>query len=157
MVEVDILTGQVTVLESNINYDCGTALNPCVDIGQIEGAFIMGLGYFLTEQVVTDASGRLLSNGTWDYKPPCSHDIPVKFSVNLLKNVPNAQGILGSKAVGEPPYAVASSVHFAVKHAVAAARVQAGHSGPFDLPVPASVMQVQQACMTDPSLYTLTK
>lgn len=60
-----MLTGDVHVLLSEISYDCGKSLNPAVDMGQIEGAFIMGLGYILTERMEFDSSGTLLTNGTW--------------------------------------------------------------------------------------------
>jgi len=155
VVEVDVLTGQVTVLSSTINYDCGQSLNPAVDIGQIEGAFVMGLGYFLTEEVVHSDTGELLSNGTWEYKPPCSHDIPIDFTVSLLKDAPNPLGVLRSKATGEPPYAIANSAFFAVKSAVAAARSELGLTGHFEMAQPATVSCVQQACGTVNSAFAL--
>jgi xanthine dehydrogenase/oxidase len=155
VVEVDVLTGQVTIISSTINYDCGQSLNPAVDIGQIEGAFVMGLGYFLTEEVVVSDSGALLSNGTWEYKPPCSQDIPVNFTVSLLKDAPNPLGVLRSKAVGEPPYAIANSAYFAVKSAVAAARADTGLTGHFEMPSPATVGCVQQTCATPAAALTL--
>ena len=78
VVEVDVLTGQVTVLSSFINYDCGVSLNPIVDCGQIEGAFIMGLGYFLTEEVVTaDDSGELLTVSHTRMIPPFPYSRPL--------------------------------------------------------------------------------
>lgn len=80
-VEVDVLTGEIQVLESDIYYDCGISLNPDVDIGQIEGAFMMGLGYFLTEHEVYGAAGELESTGTWNYKPPFNLDIPQQLNV----------------------------------------------------------------------------
>jgi xanthine dehydrogenase molybdopterin-binding subunit B len=64
-VELDVLSGRVHVLNSEIVYDCGQSLNPAVDIGQIEGGFVMGLGYFLTESVAFDSEGSLITSGTW--------------------------------------------------------------------------------------------
>lgn len=128
-VEIDVLTGELEVLRSDILFDCGVSLNPAVDLGQVEGAFIQGLGYFTTEQVVVGSEGRLLSVGTWDYKPPSQLDIPIQFNASLLKDAPNPNGVLRSKASGEPPYALASSVFFAIRDAVSAARKQAGKTG----------------------------
>ena len=82
-VEVDVLTGQVTVLRSDLLVDAGLPLNPLLDLGQAQGAFVQGLGYMFTEEVVFDDDGRLLTDGTWEYKPPCSHTIPVDFRVSL--------------------------------------------------------------------------
>ena len=82
-VEVDVLTGQVTVLRSDLLVDAGLPLNPLLDLGQVQGAFVQGLGYMFTEEVLFDDEGRLLTDGTWEYKPPCSHTIPVDFRVSL--------------------------------------------------------------------------
>jgi xanthine dehydrogenase/oxidase len=154
-VEVDILTGEHTVLSSSINYDCGKSLNPAVDIGQIEGAFIMALGYFTSEQVVNDSKGLLLSSGTWEYKPPSAFDIPLKFNVSFLRDAPNPVGVLGSKAVAEPPYALGNSVFFAMKEAIRAARVDGGKAPLFELAHPATPGAVQQACETDEAMFVL--
>jgi xanthine dehydrogenase/oxidase len=82
-VEVDVLTGQVTVLRADLLVDAGLPLNPRLDLGQAQGAFVQGLGYMFTEEVLFDDQGRLLTDGTWEYKPPCSHTIPVDFRVSL--------------------------------------------------------------------------
>lgn len=147
-VEIDVLTGEVEVLQVDISYDCGQSLNPAVDIGQIEGGFVQGLGFSLTEERVLDTAGRNLSAGTWEYKPPSALDITIKFNVFLMDNLPNKVGVLKSKASGEPPYSLAFSVYFAVKNAIFAARSELGHTNPgFDLGCPASVDRIQQACM----------
>ena len=74
------------------------SLNPLIDVGQVEGAFVMGVGYWLTEKLVFDqVSGKLLTHNTWEYKPPSSKDIPIDFHVELLKDAPNPIGVLGSK------------------------------------------------------------
>lgn len=154
--ELDVLTGETHVLASEIVYDCGQSLNPSVDIGQIEGALVMGLGYFLTEQVeYNSTTGQLLSEGTWEYKPPMVADIPSVLNVTLLKNMYNESGILGSKAVGEPPYVIANSVYFALKMAVTSARKDAGVTGFFDLDVPATVDQRQLASLVDSSRFIM--
>jgi len=158
LVELDVLTGEVQVLRTDIVYDAGDSINPVIDIGQIEGAFIMALGHYLTEEVVYDNhTGRLLTRGTWDYHPPCSQDIPLNFNVTLLSKSPNpASGsILGSKATAEPPVMLASSVYLAVRDCIAAARADRGWTDWFDLPTPASTQNVQLACGITPDQLTV--
>ena len=99
-----------------------------MDIGQIEGAFVQGLGYYLTEHVLYDDQGRLITNGTWEYKPPGVRDIPLKFDVTLIPPPPPLAGkkeegekeglVLSSKATGEPPYMLASSAYFGLIKAI---------------------------------------
>lgn len=166
-IELNVLTGEVHTLSSEIVYDCGVSLNPAVDIGQIEGAFVMGLGYFLQEKVSYAADTAALNTiGTWEYKPPNAQDVPSVFNVTLLKNMYNKDGIMGSKATGEPPYVLANSIFFATKRAIDAARMDshtAANSSsqwggarvaaaplPYlQLSAPLTVDQRQQACMAD--------
>jgi xanthine dehydrogenase/oxidase len=146
-VEIDVLTGEIHVLQVDITYDCGESLNPALDIGQIEGALIKGLGFCLTEERVLGSDGKNLSNGTWEYKPPMALDIPIKFNVALLNNVQNPYGILKSKASAEPPYSLCFSIFFAAKNAIYAARSELGHADRvFDLDLPATVARIQLAC-----------
>lgn len=154
-VELDVLTGMVNVLSSEIVYDCGKSLNPAVDIGQIEGAYMMGLGYFLTERVSYDSSGLLESAGTWEYKPPMVQEVPSVFNVTLLKKSPNKSGILGSKAVGEPPYVLANSVYFATKQAIMAARKDAGVNGFVSLDANLTVDVRQKSSLVNPKRFLL--
>jgi len=153
VVELDVLTGQVQTLRSDIVYDCGTSLNPVIDIGQIEGAFVMGIGTWLTEEAVHDPmTGKLTTNGTWEYKPPCSKDIPLEFNVSLLKDNPNVEGILGSKATAEPPMILSNTVHFALRRCIELARLDNGLSkkeaGTFVMDVPATAERVVAAIGT---------
>jgi len=143
--QVDVLTGETHVLQTDILFDCGISLNPAVDIGQVEGAFMQGLGYYMTEYIEYDQSGKLLTNGTWEYKPPSQKDIPIRLNVALLKDAPNPLGVLRSKASGEPPYCFASSVLLSVQHAVMSARKDSGLSTDFMLPAPATPWTTQQA------------
>ncbi|XP_039288989.1 xanthine dehydrogenase isoform X2 [Nilaparvata lugens] len=97
-VEVDILTGQHQIVRTDIMEDAGQSMSPEVDVGQVEGAFVMGLGYYLHEQLVYDKqTGKLLTDRTWNYKPPGSKDIPANFHVTLVKNSRNPLGVLRSK------------------------------------------------------------
>jgi len=117
-VYVDCLTGRVEIERCDILYDCGVSMNVAVDIGQCQGAFIMGIGYFLMEEVmygVDNNPAKLVNHNTWEYKPPSVKDIPIDFRVALLKNTKNPAGVLSSKAVGEPPLLLSTSVFLAVK------------------------------------------
>ncbi|KAB7507046.1 Indole-3-acetaldehyde oxidase [Armadillidium nasatum] len=97
-VELDTLTGQFLILRSDIIEDCGRSLSPYVDMGQVEGAFVMGLGFFTSEKVKYDPeTGQKLSNGTWEYKPPTALDIPIDFRVSFLPKGDNEGGVLRSK------------------------------------------------------------
>ncbi|DBA00719.1 TPA: hypothetical protein N0F65_001190 [Lagenidium giganteum] len=150
-VEVDILTGEINILSSEIVYDCGISLNPAIDIGQIEGGFLMGIGLYMEEEVAyAPESGELLTNGTWEYKLPCARDIPEKLKVTLLPNDMARRGVLSSKATGEPPYALACSVYFAAKNAIRSSRHERGITDFFHLKIPASVAERQQAAKIDP-------
>lgn len=125
--EVDILTGNHLISRVDILEDAGESLSPNVDVGQVEGAFVMGLGYYLTEHLVYDRqTGRLLTNRTWNYHPPGAKDIPIDFRIELLQKSPNPVGFLRSKATGEPALCLAVGVLFALQHAIQAARQDAG-------------------------------
>ncbi|CAG2217137.1 XDH [Mytilus edulis] len=155
-VEFDVLTGQYLINRVDLLYDCGESMNPMIDVGQVEGAFVMGLGYWLTEQVKFDPqSGRLLTDSTWEYKPPMAKDIPIDFRIQLLKNAPNPKGVLRSKAVGEPPLCMSTSALFALKRCVEAARRDIQRDSFFPLDGPASVDKLCELCLTDPSQFVI--
>ena len=97
-VELDILTGEMRVVRADLVEDAGLSTSPIIDIGQVEGAFIMGLGLFTSEEIKHDPStGELLTKNTWEYKPPAAKDIPQDFRVTLLKNARNPMGVMSSK------------------------------------------------------------
>ncbi len=155
VVEVDVLTGEVKILSSDIVYDKGWSLNPAIDIGQVEGAFVQGIGYLLTEELVFEPNGpeqgRLNTLNTWQYKPPAASSIPLAFNVHLFPrdsvDIPKEQSdFLNSKEVGEPPLVLAATVFFAVKAAIRASRVERGLSGMFRLDAPATIQEVRRAC-----------
>ncbi|XP_013192263.2 uncharacterized protein LOC106136308 [Amyelois transitella] len=126
-VELDILTGEHEVLRVDIVEDVGTGINPKLDVGQIEGAFIMGLGYWTHEEILYDEkTGEILTDRTWYYHVPHAKDIPIDFRVSLRRNSYNPVGVLGSKGVTEPPICLAISVAFALREAIAASREDSG-------------------------------
>lgn len=146
-VEIDVLTGETEVLDAQIFYDCGKSLNPAVDIGQVEGCFIQGLGFSLTEKLERDSAGRLLANGTWNYRLPTALDVPHNMEVHFLDTSNGARGnVLGSKASGEPAMLMSTCPFFAVKHAIYAARQDSGDSSWFQLDAPADPPAIAQAC-----------
>jgi xanthine dehydrogenase/oxidase len=163
-VEIDVLTGETSIVRADLLYDAGRSLNPCIDIGQLEGGFVQGCGLMLTEDLIYRADGSLLSNGTWNYKPPCSKSIPIDFRVGLhygARQDPvtgealDFAAVLGSKGIGEPGLVLSTSVFFAVKHAIQAARGAAGSDDWFEMPAPATVARVQQYCSTPDSSLRL--
>jgi xanthine dehydrogenase/oxidase len=152
-VEIDVLTGQFTILRSDILYDTGRSLNPCIDVGQIEGAFVQGVGYVTSEEIRHDASGNLITNRLWNYKPPFSKDIPVDFRVRLVRSrepvvgaKPASTAVMSSKGIGEPPLVLATSVFFAIRHAIMDARQDQGLEGWFAMDSPATVQRIKESC-----------
>ncbi|MGB0937896.1 MAG: xanthine dehydrogenase molybdopterin binding subunit [Colwellia sp.] len=119
-VVIDTLTGEYKTLRTDILQDVGHSINPAIDIGQIEGAFVQGMGWLTTEELVWNEQGRLLSNNPATYKIPAINDAPEDFRVELLPDAPNREHtIYNSKAVGEPPFMLGMSVWSALKDAVA--------------------------------------
>uniref|UniRef100_A0A674CL42 Aldehyde oxidase 6 n=1 Tax=Salmo trutta TaxID=8032 RepID=A0A674CL42_SALTR len=147
-VEVDCLTGDYRTVRTDIVMDIGRSINPSVDIGQIEGAFIQGLGLYTMEELKFSPSGVLYTRGPSQYKIPAVCDIPLQFNVYLLSGSDNPHAIYSSKGIGEPVLFLGSSVFFAIKDAVAAARVEAGMVGPFTLDSPATPERTCLACNT---------
>lgn len=119
-VEIDGFTGTFKLKQVDIVHDVGESLNPLVDRGQIEGGFVQGMGWLTMEELVWDNQGRLRTYAPSTYKIPTISEIPEKFTVNFLENVPQPGVIYGSKAVGEPPLMLAISVREAIREAVAA-------------------------------------
>lgn len=171
-VEIDTLTGETKLLASHVMFDTGPSLNPAIDLGQIEGSYVMGLGAMLFETTRYDEdTGSILTTNTWDYKIPTLYDTPNKFVVDLVDMrsqskdgawgmvLGGASGVLGalgkpwkptkgnktyrsSKATGEPPLLFSYSALSAIRHAIQAAGVSALAT----VPIPATSEVVSGLC-----------
>lgn len=118
---IDTLTGEYRTTRIDILHDCGRSLNPAIDLGQVEGGFIQGMGWLTSEELWWNDRGELKTHAPSTYKIPTSSDLPVDFRVRLLESAANKEETIHrSKAVGEPPLMLALSVFFAIKDAVAA-------------------------------------
>ncbi len=116
---IDTYTGESRVLRADLLHDAGRSLNPALDLGQVEGAYVQGLGWLMTEELVFDARGRLLSHAPSTYKIPCASDRPPVCNIALWNPGHNREPTIHrSKAVGEPPFMLALSVLSALTHAV---------------------------------------
>ncbi|WIA12062.1 hypothetical protein OEZ85_012139 [Tetradesmus obliquus] len=151
-VELDTATGERQLRAVHLMFDAGRSINPAVDLGQVEGAFLQGVGWVLSEEVLEDpTNGACLTPSTWSYKPPGIAELPAEFSVAMLRDsplhVPKLQQ-LGAKGTGEPPLMLAAAVACALQDAVAAAWADRGEERPEQLPVlhlPATTASIKQA------------
>jgi|TARA_B110000967_G_scaffold90983_1_gene93539 xanthine dehydrogenase large subunit len=139
-VAVDTLTGENRILRTDILHDAGASLNPALDIGQIEGGYVQGVGWLTTEELIWDQKGRLRTHAPSTYKIPACSDRPDIFNVDLWDGENPAETIFKSKAVGEPPFMLGVSAFFALSDAVASC-------GPTfaDLQAPATAEEVLAA------------
>ncbi|HIP23260.1 MAG TPA: xanthine dehydrogenase molybdopterin binding subunit [Rhodobacteraceae bacterium] len=132
-VELDTLTGENRILRTDILHDVGNSLNPALDIGQVEGAFVQGAGWLTIEELRWAEDGRLLTAAPATYKIPCASDAPDELNVALWDGANLEKTIYRSKAVGEPPFVHGMSVLMALRDAVKAA----GGDTSFDAPATA--------------------
>ena len=142
-VTIDTLTGEFTVDRVDILHDAGRSLNPAIDIGQIEGGFVQGMGWLTMEELVFDAKGRLRTHAPSTYKIPTARDVPEDIRVAFFDNPNREDTIYRSKAIGEPPLMLANSVFSAIAdavHSLSPGRIVA-------LDAPATPEAVLFACM----------
>lgn len=145
-VVIDTLTGESRVLRADLLQDVGNSLNPAIDLGQIEGAFVQGQGWLTSEELVWNDKGHLMTHGPSTYKIPGSRDVPPVFNVHILEDAPNRfPTVFRSKAVGEPPLMLAISVWLAIRDAVSRT---AGHRHFVKLDAPATPEAILNA-LTD--------
>eukprot|EP01062_Namystynia_karyoxenos_P060034 TRINITY_DN514_c0_g2_i1.p1 TRINITY_DN514_c0_g2~~TRINITY_DN514_c0_g2_i1.p1 ORF type:complete len:1349 (+),score=474.84 TRINITY_DN514_c0_g2_i1:122-4168(+) len=155
-VEVDTLTGEWLCLGAHIVHDVGLSLSPAIDIGQIEGAFVQGMGCFTSEELMWGdpqglpwvPQGLCFTRGPSTYKIPAVSDVPADFRVALLRDAPAKGVIHSSKGIGEPPLFLGSSVFWAIADAVHACRTERGLP-PLQMNSPASVERIRMACGDD--------
>lgn len=141
---IDSLTGETRLLRTDIVQDVGRAVNPAIDLGQVEGAYVQGVGWLTHEELCWDDKGRLLTDGPATYKIPTIGDMPAEFNVALLANSTNKEAtVFHSKAVGEPPLMLAISAFAAIRDAVASL---AGHEVFPRLNAPATPEEVLRVC-----------
>ena len=143
-VAIDTLTGEYRVLATDILHDVGHSLHPAIDIGQIEGGFIQGLGWLTSEELVWNDQGVLLTQGASTYKIPTAADLPPRWRVQLWHEANREDNIGGSKAVGEPPFMLAISVYEALRDAIGS--VRPGRT-PIRLDTPATPERVLKALL----------
>jgi xanthine dehydrogenase large subunit len=140
-VAIDTLTGESRLLKVDILHDVGSSINPAIDIGQIEGGFIQGVGWLTTEQLVWNDKGYLATHAPSTYKIPATGDVPAHFKIELWPEANREDNVFGSKAVGEPPLMLAISVWEAIRDAVAAL----GGKQPVQMKAPATAENVLAA------------
>jgi xanthine dehydrogenase large subunit len=141
-VVVDTLTGEWKLLRADALYDAGRSLNPAIDIGQVEGAFIQGMGWLTTEQLWWNPAGKLMTHAPSTYKIPGVSDCPEDFRVKLYDNGNVEDSIHRSKAVGEPPLLLPFSVFFAIRDAISSV---GGHRVNPPLNAPATSEEILRA------------
>jgi xanthine dehydrogenase large subunit len=142
-VALDTLSGETQLLRVDILHDVGHSLNTAIDLGQVEGGFLQGVGWVTSEELCWSPAGELATHAPSTYKIPTARDWPAHVNIRLLENTPNAEEtIYRSKAVGEPPLMLASSVFLAIRDAIASC----GKSrGPPELTAPATPESVLRA------------
>ncbi|XP_067326697.1 aldehyde oxidase 3-like [Anolis sagrei] len=145
-VEIDCLTGDHKNIRTDIVIDASFSINPAIDIGQIEGGFIQGLGLYTMEELKFSPEGELYTLGPDTYKIPAVCDVPEHFRIYLLPNSRNPIAIYSSRGMGEAGVFLGSSVFFAIRDAVAAARKERGLNRNFTLNSPLNVERIRMAC-----------
>ncbi|KFV62993.1 Aldehyde oxidase, partial [Dryobates pubescens] len=148
-VEIDCLTGDHKDLRTDIVMDIGCSINPAVDIGQIEGAFVQGIGLYTMEELKYSPEGVLCTWGPNQYKIPAVCDIPEQFSVSLLSPSQNPHAIYASKGIGEAGLFLGCSVFFGLRDAITSVRNERGLKKPFALNSPLTAEQIRASCADD--------
>ena len=119
-VMIDTLTGENKIIRTDILHDTGKAINPAIEIGQIEGGFVQGAGWLTMEEVNWKSNGQITTHSPSTYKIPAASDMPEKFNVEIFKKGKNVEQVINkSKTTGEPPLMLAMSVFYAIKNAIA--------------------------------------
>uniref|UniRef100_A0A8C7E2U0 Aldehyde oxidase 1 n=1 Tax=Naja naja TaxID=35670 RepID=A0A8C7E2U0_NAJNA len=152
-VEIDCLTGDHKNLRTDIVIDGSFSINPGIDIGQVEGGFIQGLGLYTSEEIKFSPEGQQYTLGPDTYKIPGLCDIPEDLRTYLLPNSRNPVAIYSSRGLGESGVFLGSSVFFAIRDAVGAARKERGLNSVFTLDSPLNVERIRMACGETPNIF----
>ncbi|XP_047402763.1 aldehyde oxidase isoform X1 [Sciurus carolinensis] len=145
-VEIDCLTGDHKNIRTDIVMDVGYSINPALDIGQVEGAFIQGMGLYTIEELKYSPQGVLHTRGPNQYKIPAICDIPTELHISFLPPSEKSNTLYSSKGLGESGVFLGCSVFFAIRDAVSAARQERGLSGPLKLSSPLTPEKIRMAC-----------
>ncbi|WP_321964280.1 xanthine dehydrogenase molybdopterin binding subunit [Paraburkholderia sp. J7] len=148
-VVVDTLTGEWKLVRADVLHDAGQSINPAIDLGQVEGGFIQGMGWLTTEELWWNRDGRLMTHAPSTYKIPAVSDTPEAFNVRLYRSGGNDNvepTVFRSKAVGEPPLLLPFSVFLAIRDAVGAAVPEAREAAPLRAPAtPEAILDALEA------------
>jgi xanthine dehydrogenase/oxidase len=164
-VEIDVLTGEFVILRADVVCDVNKSPNPAIDIGQLEGGFVQGIGFATTEELIYDHDGRLITDNIWSYKPPCTKTIPIDFRVRLHpvdeeRNQREAQAekhaVKASKSFTESSLTLGASVYIAIKQAIKEAREDLhGSNDWLDMDLPMTCQRIQTLCAVPAESLTL--
>ncbi|MFP6558370.1 xanthine dehydrogenase molybdopterin binding subunit [Paraburkholderia sp. B3] len=148
-VVVDTLTGEWKLVRADLLHDAGQSINPAIDIGQVEGAFIQGMGWLTTEELWWSGEGRLMTHAPSTYKIPAISDTPAAFTTRLYRNDNAEPTVFRSKAVGEPPLLLPFSVFLAIRDAIGAAVPEAREAASLRAPAtPEAILDALDALRT---------
>lgn len=155
-VEIDLLSGEFKIIRADVLGDNCKSPNPAIDIGQLEGGFIQGVGFATTEELVYDHEGKLVTDNIWSYKPPCTKTIPIDFRVrlhpvdeerNTRERIAEMQAVKSSKALTESSLSLGATVYFSLIHAIKEARKEMlGSNDWIDIDLPMTCQQIQRLC-----------
>ncbi|XP_045484577.1 xanthine dehydrogenase-like [Pieris rapae] len=150
-VEIDVLTGEWNIIRVDLIEDVGRSVNPEIDVGQVEGAFIMGCGYWTTEELILSPAGEMLTDRTWHYWVPQARDIPQDFRIYFRKKSFSNDYILGAKATGEPATCMGVVIPITIREAIVEARKESGLPSNkwFSIDGPYTVAKICLACATN--------
>lgn len=155
-VEIDVLSGEFTINRADVTFDGCKSPNPAIDVGQIEGGFVQGIGMATTEELIYNHDGKLVTDNIWSYKPPCTKTIPLDFRIklhpvnherNLREQIAEKQAVKSTKAFTESCMTLGVSTYFALIHAIMDARKElTGKDDWIDVPLPLTCQRIQQLC-----------
>lgn len=164
-VEIDVLTGEFKILRVDAVSDVNKSPNPAIDIGQLEGGFVQGIGFATTEELIYDEHGRLVTDNIWSYKPPCSKTIPIDFRVklqpvdekkNAREHLAEHQAVKSSKSFTESSLTLGASTYIAIKQAIKEARIDlTGKDEWIDMDLPMTCQRIQTLCDVTTDSLTL--